>query len=241
MRYKIYDLSALAADKTVMRSNRQLSQQISQYQSACSVMSDLHNAYDAILTLDHIIKEHPDIRRAVSSSLMMRAIIMYARAGGVATDRRRQVNIQKDFTPEQRVQHKDIMDLRNTAVAHAAIGVGPHAERWEREKVILKRGNGEVGIALASSRAGYLELTANHIIQLVTTAIPYVENEVKVRRDLVYQTLQSAIQDPEFERIVYSFEIDLTNFYSDAASAEKMANSFDNWTIEARGRDLGIK
>lgn len=241
MRYKTYDLSALAVHTKAMRMNRPLCQQISQYHSACSVMADLLTAHESIMTLRSLTKIQPDLLLAVSSSLMMRAIIMYARAGGVATDKRRQVNIQRDFTPEQRIQHKDIMDLRNTAVAHAAIGVGPHGERWEHEKVILKRGSERTGISLAVSRAGYFESTADHILQLVMTALPYVESEVKSRCNLVYQTLQIAMQDREFEKIVDGLEIDLTDFYRDAASAEKMATTLDDWSLEARGTDIGEK
>lgn len=153
MRDSVYDLTALSERLFAEGRLRPLAGKIQRAQDLSSLHADLVMATECLDALDALLATPPQddnlTKSITEASLLSNAVVLYARATKTTSDERRGYDPRDKFSPEQKIVHQELCDLRDKAIAHFGSG-GSYTGEWKLERVVLDASVAEdvrVGVA----------------------------------------------------------------------------------------------
>jgi len=136
----VYDLTALSERLIKERRLKPLAAKIRRAQDLASLHADLVMASECLDALDALLAAPPAddnlIKSITEASLLNNAVVLYARATKTKSDERRDYDLRAKFSPEEKVVHRELCDLRDKAIAHFGSG-GSYLGEWQVERVVL--------------------------------------------------------------------------------------------------------
>ena len=149
----IFNLTALSERLFAEGHLQSLAGKIQRAQELASLHADLMMAIETLDALDALTATPaaPDdfARSITEAALMSNAVVLYARATKTKSDERNDFDLSSRFSPEEKVVHQELVDLRDKAIAHFGSG-GSYLGEWKAELVVLEasvKGDGRVGVA----------------------------------------------------------------------------------------------
>jgi hypothetical protein len=144
----VFNLTAMG--ERLLREGRlkPLAGKIRRAQELASMHADLMMARECLDALDALSGADDMTRSITEASLVSNAIVLYARATKTKSKERRDYDLRAKFSPEQRIVHRELCDLRDMGIAHFGSG-GSYAGEWKAELVVLDASDppGRVGVA----------------------------------------------------------------------------------------------
>lgn len=147
-----FNLTALSERLLKERRLKPLAGKIRRAQELASLHADLMMASECIDALDASLAATPgedDMTRSITeASLLSNAVVLYARATKTKSKERNDCDLRGKFSPEQKIVHRELCDLRDKAIAHFGSG-GSYVGEWQVELVVLDitGEGGRVGVA----------------------------------------------------------------------------------------------
>ena len=136
----VYDLTALSERLIKERRLKPLAGKIWRAQDLASLHADLVMAQECLDALDALLATPPaddNLTKSITeASLFCNAVVLYARATKTKSDEREDYDLRAKFSPEQKVVHRELCDLRDKAIAHFGSG-GSYLGDWQIERVVL--------------------------------------------------------------------------------------------------------
>jgi hypothetical protein len=197
-----------------------------------SALTDLEYAKARLLALSELVKER-QIETAVeqdkatagiSSSLFMAAIIFYCRGTDTGSNHRKRVPIADRYTPEQKIVHREIMKLRNDALAHYGPGTSGRPTGYWNEDAFYLEYEGEKQIFNAQSkRANYFPEHSNSLFALTSLAIETCNTlAAEASKDLSTELVTLSEKDLDFRKLL-SRHIAKEAFFRDGLSGKSIS------------------
>jgi hypothetical protein len=191
------NLMALAIELERRGGKRKLAGVLRSAWRAQSCLADLNQVRDILVVLVDLRPSAPSMAPSafvqVQSALMTSAILLYARAtstGGSSTERG-SIRIVSSLTPEQRVDHKTLVDIRNRALGHVEHSASIEGDFWHAVYLFAKRvRNGTWGFASASTSIGLNFDTVAILNRQLPVAIDIIRERVRERLDHVHRAFQ---------------------------------------------------
>lgn len=146
MKLPIYDLEALASDLRVENKHPELTEWIQRCADVGSAHQDIDQVIEYLQALSELAGPNPDhelpddILGTVAGSLMVAAIILYARAtdtNPVKGERRKWFGDGK-LNPEMRKTHQEVLRSRNKQIAHFGRGLVIDGEIMIEETTVYR-------------------------------------------------------------------------------------------------------
>ncbi len=135
-----YDLTALSERLFAEGRLQPLAGKIQRAQDLASLHADLIMASECLDALEVLMAQSAaddDFAKNITGvSLLSNAVILYARATKTESDERRGFDLRSRFSPEEKVVHQELCDLRDKAIAHFGSG-GSYTGEWKVERVVL--------------------------------------------------------------------------------------------------------
>jgi hypothetical protein len=187
------------------------------YHAVVSVSLDLKSAQAAIEAFHHQQKDRTNPHRSqIGASLLTNAVITYSRATHTKAISRFSVGIEKCYSPEQKLVHASIIELRNRCLAH----FGPGEDRWHDERVIFLDSPHGTGVTAVHHRTNFdLEVIAG-LSDLLATAIPFARNLEQKRGSQLSVLIH--LMSTDVKDVVDAHEFDVASFYNNSQEAIEM-------------------
>ena len=183
-----------------------------------SCLADVKQAIDAIEALDALLAsrrgEGTDRRIATEASLLTAALLLYARATstGGGSDERGAFDILPRLNESEITDHRQLLDLRNRAVAHVLPNGAIASLVWHNETVMLvDTGNGWVAGA-ATKRVQTDKTTTNCLRRQLKRAETILKAAARERFNALTKEVGEAFSHPEVVDIMGASFFDLETF-----------------------------
>jgi hypothetical protein len=169
-----YDLSRLARRFRGKRSHARFVSAVENFVSIFSCRQDLETASRALdrLIVDFLKMSSPDEedqeqdKAELGGALFFHAVCLYARATDTSSKNRTSSGITNRLNDEQKNTHREIMLIRNDALAH----YGPAHIEWVRESALLNIDGDRADFVVAFSRFNYRAKLVRGLKSLVDIA-----------------------------------------------------------------------
>lgn len=207
-----YDLKPMASELRSFPRFRELADAIDRYHSAFSLHEDLLEAKRAIDTL-HEVNKNTGERARFAAALMTHAIAMYARATISDQSGRRSIDVTISFSKDLKQKHMEMVDLRNTIIAHYGIPRGEHASRWNDERTVLRWHPEGRSFSYLSRRAGFLAETVNDLSVLTRHAGMAVASAIEERGLKLQAKLKKYEESPEVAAVAQRHRFEPEDYY----------------------------
>ncbi len=136
-----FNLTALAERLIAEGRLKPLAWKIKDALDIASAHTDLAMALETLDALDALLaapSTDDTSRAATELALLNVAVVFYARATTTTSKKRKTFNLSEGFSPEEKVVHQELIDLRNHAIAHFGSG-GSYRGVWQAEVLLLQR------------------------------------------------------------------------------------------------------
>lgn len=179
-----YDLTALSERLLAEGRLQSLAGKIQRAQDLASLHADLVMARECLDALDALLAK-PSVedgfaKNITEASLLNSAVLLYSRGTKTTSDERRVIGIHDKFSPEQKIAHQELCDLRDKAIAHFGSG-GSYTGEWKVERVVLDATE-DFRVAVATRRMTVDKKLATRVRQ-----------QIDVARALLYQLSRDQI------------------------------------------------
>ncbi|KQQ38328.1 hypothetical protein ASG19_04550 [Rhizobium sp. Leaf306] len=212
---KAFDLTE-AVEHLPELHQQQFVKAVLRYHAVVSVSLDLKSTHATLEAFHHQQKNRSDpYRSQIGAALLTSAVVTYARATHTKAITRFKVGIEKCYSPEQKLVHDSIVELRNRCLAH----FGPGEDRWHDERVIYL--DSPLGIAVTSvhHRTNFdLDVIAG-LSDLLETAIPYARLLEAERASEL--SIQIHLISTDARDVVRAHEFDIAKFFNKSQEAIK--------------------
>lgn len=148
---------------------------VKKFQSAVSVSLDLAEVKQSVDELRRL-KENSGGEGTVVRALLVHAVIVYSRATETSALDRYNVGVTGAYSEKTKKLHRQIVDLRNKAIAHFGWGNG-----WYDESVLYLEQSSGNAITAVHQRTNSDSLVFDALSELLEIAIPYVKGKEKDR------------------------------------------------------------
>lgn len=150
-----FNLTALSERLFAEGRLKPLAGKIQRAQNLASLHADTVMARECLDALDALLAVTPadnDLSKSITeASLLSNAVMLYARATKTKSDERKDFDLRDRFSPEQKIAHQELCDLRDKAIAHFGSG-GSYAGEWQVELVVLDVTDGGARVGVATRR-----------------------------------------------------------------------------------------
>src|ERR1044072_1951389 len=190
------DLMALARELERRGGKRKLRGTLERAWRAQSCLADLNQVRDILGVIDRLKAQTVSIDQTAlvhaQSALMTTAILLYARATATSGSPPERGSIQlKDLTPQQRDDHKVLINIRNSALGHVETSADIAGDFWHALYLFAKQaGPGLWQCASASTRIGLNCDTVVVLKRQLPVAIEAVRARTSERLDEVLAAMQ---------------------------------------------------
>ncbi|EPR17739.1 hypothetical protein M527_15510 [Sphingobium indicum IP26] len=225
-----YNLSAFADRLFAEKQLLPLANQIRRARDLHSLSTDLVMAMESIdaLEAELTVAADPDDHRKLitESALLNNALVLYVRATKTESKERGGFDLRARFGDEEKVVHKELSDLRDSAIAHFGSG-GSYGGEWQAELVILQFSGAEAKVGVVTRRQ-----TVDR--NLVRRARQQIETALNLMRAVYYEKLAEitasieaeAAADAEFSEEIHRHPLNLDLFMKSADAADAARGSF---------------
>lgn len=191
MAHKTFDLTGLSERLFSEGRFKSLAGKIRRAQDLASLHTDLTIALESMDALVASMETPPqdDLNGAVTEfALLCNAVVHYARATKTTSTERGGFDLRPRFTEEQKLVHKELIDLRDKAIAHFGSG-GSYQGLWHFEVMILQAAENGVRAGVTTRRQtrdrklvlrarAQIEITKNLMSEISTRKIDEVTAEL---------------------------------------------------------------
>lgn len=204
--------------------------QIRRVRELTSLHSDLMMALESLAALEPLLiaPTDPSNHRLLitQSALLNNAIVLYSRATTTTSGERRGFDIRPLLTDAEKLAHKELVDLRNDAVAHFGSG-GSYEGEWQAE-LVLWQFKGSVAKSGVLTRR---QMVDPRLVQRARAQISVAKELLRKicmeRNDDVTNAIaQAAEDDPEFYREITKHPLNLAIFLRSQQAADA---ALDQW------------
>lgn len=225
-----YNLSALA--DRLLREKRflPLAGKIRRARDLHSLATDLVMAVESLMALDAqlALPTDPDDHEKLitESALLNNAVILYVRATKTDSRERDGFDLRARFDDAQKRAHKELCDLRDSAIAHFGSG-GDYGGEWQAELVILQFQGDEAKPAVATRRQTVDRKLAHRARKQIELALGMMRALALEKLAEVTEALNEAVAaDPEFSKEVGAHPLNFDLFMKSSAAADAARSSF---------------
>ncbi len=205
----VTNLSTMAEELAATGRHSRLVGSIRNAVSVHSLITDLQIARDSCERLQRMVAEAaggeamPD--PIIGTALLMQCVILYCRATKTTSRVRKTFQIQSALTPDQKIVHKELCDLRDDAFAHFGGGGSCKLLLYQESAVMHENGNlGFIGRRLVAD-GGLVNRLA---LQLDVAAEILKKHEMESSQNLAVQ-LSEALSIPEVAASVINHHVSL--------------------------------
>jgi len=182
------------------------------------------NSLDVLLALPTDPDDHDKL--ITESALLNNALILYVRATKTDSRERDGFDLRARFDEAQKLVHKELCDLRDSAIAHFGSG-GDYGGEWQAELVILQFQGSEAKPAIATRRQTVDRNLAGRARQQIEVALEMMRALSREKLDEVTLALnEAAAADPKFSEEVWVHPLNFDLFMKSEAAADAARASF---------------
>ncbi len=200
-----------------------------------SLSTDLVLALKCLDTLEEFFEasdslgpfQSEDAKLATQSALLNNALVLYARATITTSKQRGGFDLRSRFCEEGRIAHKELVDLRDCAIAHFGSG-GSYAGEWQAELVILQCQGEDTRVGFVTRRQivdRQLVLRARKQIDLALSLMQQLGKEKF--REVTEEINKAVIEDPSFYKEVSRHPLNLDIFLTSGEAGDVARSSFE--------------
>lgn len=226
-----FNLSALGERLFAEKRHLALAGKIKEMVRYHSLRTDLIMAEETCEALADLLgaKSTNPRQAIVETALLSNAIVLYARATSTSSNERAPFSLEPFFNENQKVVHREMVDLRNDAIAHYGSG-GSYADQgmWKAEVGIMhmRETDGKVGVAtrrLTVDRQLFERVQSQIMFARVTVERIYAEkcNLVTDEIDRVSEV------DPDIDLEIGKHPMNLDVFLASKEAGDQARESFD--------------
>ncbi|WSG95355.1 hypothetical protein U8P76_23590 [Rhizobium johnstonii] len=215
MQYCYYDMSEFCESIKEYPDTYKFIQLAYAYAGGRSQMEDFKVVADALKLMDAVDKmEDETTAGVIGGALLVQAVITYARATTTSGRKRSRVDVTKAFDRSQKQRHQAIIDLRDEAIAHHDGHITPEGVAWVNERVYVRRDEqGCLSSNMAVVRANYVSRVPNDIHDLLEVAWPHVNEQCRMKADILLPWLQTLLARPEIAEQFEKAPFDRKSFF----------------------------
>jgi hypothetical protein len=182
---------------------------------------------DALETELTVRADLDDHRKLITeSALLNNALVLYVRATKTESRERGSFDLRTRFGDQEMIVHKELSDLRDSAIAHFGSG-GSYGGEWHAELAILQFSGADAKIGVVTRRQ-----TVDR--NLVRRAPQQIETALKLMRAVYYEKLAKitasieveAAADAKFSEEIHRHPLNLDLFMKSADAADAARGSF---------------
>lgn len=241
-----FNLTALAERLLLEERHRPLAKKI---QRACDLHSlsiDLAMALEALDAFDRLLaKDVEDFdTHALKSALLNNALILYARATKSGSNVRKPFDVRSKLTEAQKTIHRELIELRDDAVAHFGSG-GSYRGEWQATLVVLQIKDGAAKPGVATKRQVFDKSLARRLRQQLEVVHGILRERSLAALNEVTEALnQTMSRDEQLIALTRQHPLNLDLFMGSAEAAEMSRSSIElgYWKGSIRhGKDAGIE
>lgn len=207
-----FDLSSVKEKLKAFRDFNNLVKAIERYEATQSVLKELRDVLETLETISDI-QENPEFRKLYSAALTTHALVTYCRACHSKADARFNVGVTKQYTVDQRTKHKTVTDIRDRVIAHHGFPSEQKGKEWATERAVLIITGDKQKKQFVFSRANYLGSVLMDLHELVSVAIPTVEDILRNTDGALDIVAQNHLADSRFQQALTSSPFDPSDFY----------------------------
>jgi hypothetical protein len=161
------------------------------------------------------------------SALLNNALVLYVRATKTTSELRDRFDLRSRFSEEERVAHKELVDLRDRAIAHFGTG-GSYSGEWQAELVVLQF-KGEVAKPAVITRQQMVDRKlAKRARKQIEVAHSLLRALTLEKLDEVTDEINEALANGfDFHKEVSQHPLNLNIFLTSAEAGETARSSFD--------------
>lgn len=224
-----FNLTALAERILLEKRHRPLAGKIQRASDFHSLSTDLAMALEALDAFDRILaKDIEDFDTdALKSALLNNALILYARATKSQSNVRKTFDLRSKLTDAQKAIHRELIELRDDAVAHFGSG-GSYRGEWQATLVVLQIKDGVAKPGVATKRQVFDEGLARRLRQQLEVAHAILRERSLAALDEVSEALNQAMTiDEQLIVLTRQHPLNLDLFMGSAEAAEMSRSSIE--------------
>ncbi len=221
-----FNLTALSERLLAEGRLKPLAGKIKRAQELASMHADLMMARECLDALDASPATDDMAKSITEASLLSNAVVLYARATKTKSDERRDYDLRAKFSPEEKIVHRELCDLRDKAIAHFGSG-GSYAGEWKVELVVLDVTDEGARVGVATRRKTLDKKLVKRARAQIEAARALLDNLAREKIDEVTGELNRLVEEDavlineEIHRHPLNFPVFLTS--PDAAAAARSA------------------
>lgn len=225
-----FNLTAFADYLFLERQRLPLADKIRRARDLHSLTADLEMALESLDALENLLTaqvETNDFNKAITqSALLNNALVLYVRATKTTSQERRGFDLNSRFSEEEKIVHKELIDLRDKAIAHFGSG-GQYRGEWQAELVILQSKGEDAKPAVVTRRQTVDRELSKRARKQVAMAHALLRALSLEKLDEVTDALNKASsEDPEFYREIRRHPLNLNVFMASPDAGEMARSSF---------------
>jgi hypothetical protein len=215
-----FNLTALSERLFAEKRLKPFAGKIKRAKELASMHADLMMACECLDALDvslAVPSASNDMSRSITeASLLSNAVVLYARATKAKSDERKDCDLRAKFSPDQKVVHRELCDLRDKAIAHFGSG-GSYAGEWKVELVVLDVTDEGARVAVATRRKTVDKKLVQRARTQIETARALLSDLAKEKIDEVTEELKLLVEkdadliNKEIHRHPLNFSVFLTS------------------------------
>jgi hypothetical protein len=193
-----------------------------------SLHADLAMAIESLDVLVATPIKSEDFRTVVTEfALLNNAIILYARATKVKSDERGGYDLRSRFTDQEKLAHKELIDLRDKAIAHFGSG-GTYSGEWQAELVVLQTKGTATKPGIITRR----QMIDRKLLERVRKQVCAAYNmmgflSVEMLEKITEELNNVAANDPNFLEELRQHPLNLSLFMTSADAVESALSQFE--------------
>lgn len=178
---------------------------------------DLLSAFESTASMSHVE------RGLIGQALLAHAVVLYCAATKYGSDGRNSVDVAGLYSKELKVAHRDICDLRDSAIAHRGSGRGELGSQWDIQLVVLVETDEFQDLNFPFVRTNYRAKAILDLARLAEAALAIVHLELGKRKAALLEQIR-AVTDPQVLTLLANSPFDPNQFHG----SEEMVDAF--WT-----------
>ncbi len=226
-----FNLSALA--DRLFREKRMLplAGKIRRARDLHSLSTDLLMALESLDALDVQLKvdTDPDDHQKLitESALLNNALVLYVRATKTESQERGGFDLRPRFSTEEKAVHRELSDLRDSAIAHFGSG-GSYEGEWQAELVILQFSGEDAKPGVVTRRQTVDRNLVRRARSQVEVALALMRGIYHERLNEITEEINAAVvADAEFYKEISVHPLNLELFMKSEVAADSARAAFE--------------
>ncbi len=164
------------------------------------------------------------------AALLSSVIVLYARATSTGSTERAPFSLEPYFNDDQKIVHRELIDLRNDAIAHYGSG-GSYADQamWKAEVGILQFESPNSRVGVVTRRTSIDQQLAERATVQIDFALTIINRVYDQKTDLVLTEIDRiSKQDTEFYKEIAEHPFNLDVFLASKEAGDRARAAADH-------------